>query len=428
MELTSVRIEDSPHDRGRARLIGDVIYDDQPGISEEYWFEVPGAYAGSLSTTGNPWAVCLLPLAMSLGEPLRLSLPVDGTLLENLREVMRLWKYWYSHLEVVPVKADVLSEGRTVAQGAEHPVWKARLDKMRLADVGEGARKTAAFFSGGVDSFFTVLHHGEASRAGDVLPIDELLTVWGFDVPLSKSVEFGRMLASLRHVAEDLQTDLIDIRTNLRETRLEKRVDWAQLNYGCALASVALALEKRYRRVLIASCWGYKDLRPWGSHPLTDPLFSTSQLRLVYHGAAFDRVQKTEFIARFDVAMRALRVCWREGADYNCCACNKCYRTMAALEVLGVLDRCTSFAAGTFDLAKLARVYCPDDGSSFFFREVQELALRKGRRDVAKAIEASFRYSRMLNRLIPLSKSIEHMRFLWRLKEPLERMMGQAIT
>jgi hypothetical protein len=204
--------------------------------------------------------------------------------------------------------------------------------------------------------------------------------------------------------------------------------DWAYIVYGCALASVGLVLEKRYARLLIASCWGYKDLRPWGSHPLTDPLFSTSQVRIIYHGAAFDRIQKTEFIAKFDLVLQALRVCWKEESDTNCCACNKCYRTMATLEILGVLGRFRSFAEGKFDLTKLARVYCADDNSGFFFREVRELALRRGRTDVVKAIDSSFRYSRMLNWFLPLVRSLEQARFVWRFKNPLERaLVARAI-
>ncbi|MBI4522970.1 MAG: hypothetical protein HY695_04055 [Deltaproteobacteria bacterium] len=405
MELMRTCVTVSPYNPTRVRLVGQVTYDDRQVDPEEYWFDVPEKYADSLSTTGNPWLVCLLPLAMSLGEPLRLSVPIDGVLLENVSELMQLWKYWYPHLRIIPVEADLLP-----------------------AEASSTGRKTAAFFSGGVDSFFTLLRRREANRLAETPPIDELLSIWGFDIPLHKRAEFHRMLRKLRDVAANLQTQLIDIATNLRETRLGKMVDWAYIVYGCALATVGLVLEKRYARLLIPSCWGYKDLRPWGSHPLTDPLLSTSQLRIIYDGAAFDRVQKTEFIANFDLALRALRVCWKEGSDVNCSACNKCYRTMATLEILGVLDRCRSFAEGKFDLTKLARVYCADDNTGFFFREVQELALRKGRFDVVKAIDSSFRYSRMLNWFLPLVRSLEQARFVWRFKNLLERaLLARAI-
>jgi hypothetical protein len=405
MELKSAQLTQAPGSPDRLRLVGEVTYDDRPGSSETYWFEVPARYADSLTTTGNPWLVCLLPLAMRLGEPLRLALPVDPVLLENVRELMQLWQFWHPRTRIVRIETDV------------------------LVSAPPTAGKTAAFFSGGVDSFFTVLQRDQAHRAGEGSPINELLSVGGFDIPLRNRAEIELMLASMREVAGSLEMNLIDITTNLRETRLEKHLDWAEILHGPALASVALALESRYGHVLIASTLGYENLRPWGSHPLADPLFSTSQLRIAHHGAAFDRFEKCEFITRFDVAMRALRVCWKTESSSNCCACNKCFRMMATLEVLGVRDRCRTFRPNAFDLARLARVYSSDDTSTFWMREVQQAALQRGRRDVARAIEASFRYTRLLNRLVPWLKTIERARFVWRFKQPLERaLISPAIT
>jgi hypothetical protein len=405
MELIHSRVIESPNKPGRVRLVGQVTYDDRQVGPEEYWFDVPEKYADSLSTTGNPWLVCLLPLAMTLGEPLRLSVPIDEVLLENVSELMQLWKYWYPHLRIISVEADLMPP--------EGP---------------RGARKTAAFFSGGVDSFFTVLYQAYVCRSGAATPITDLLSVWGFDIPLRKRDEFRRMTETLRRAAIDLENEFIDIATNLRETRLEK-ADWTGLYHGSALASIALALEKRYSCALIASTYDHRNLHPWGSHPLTDPLFSTSQVRIVHHGAAFNRIQKTEFIAKFDLVLRALRVCWKEESDQNCCACNKCYRTMATLEVLGILGRFKSFAQGNFDLTELARVYCPDDNTGSFLTEVKELALRRGRTDVVKAIDSSFRYSTMLNWFLPLVRSLEQARLVWRFKDPLERaLLARAIV
>lgn len=39
-----------------------------------------------------------------------------------------------------------------------------------------------------------------------------------------------------------------------------------------------------------------------------------------------------------------LRVCWQNPDNaYNCCRCEKCIRTMLALEALGGLDQCPTF-------------------------------------------------------------------------------------
>ena len=138
MQLKQIDIQKTPNANGRVQLTGEVIYGDRAVRPEIYWFEVPEKYAEFLSKSGNPWLVCLLPLAVTLGEPLRISEPVDSQLLENAQELMRIWKCWYPHLHLIPIEAEV--------EIKRH----------------ESPERTAAFFSGGVDSFFTVLWHGDS--------------------------------------------------------------------------------------------------------------------------------------------------------------------------------------------------------------------------------------------------------------------------
>src|ERR1700730_13512489 len=130
MELVSVRVAEAPSAPGRVRLLGDVVYDDRPREGESYWFEVPEKYAADLSVSGNPWLACLLPLAITRREPLRLCLPVDPLLLANASRLMRIWSRWYRRLS---------------------PVWIEAAS--RPTEPGPGVRETGAFFSGGIDSF-----------------------------------------------------------------------------------------------------------------------------------------------------------------------------------------------------------------------------------------------------------------------------------
>ena len=46
MELVSVRIEESPQAAGRVRLVGEVAYDDRPGL-ETYWYDVDEEHGGT---------------------------------------------------------------------------------------------------------------------------------------------------------------------------------------------------------------------------------------------------------------------------------------------------------------------------------------------------------------------------------------------
>ncbi len=100
-----------------------------------------------------------------------------------------------------------------------------------------------------------------------------------------------------------------------------------------------------WRRMLVPATHNYGILAPWGSHPLTDVLWSTESMRVIHYGAEVTRIQKImREIAGSRVARDHLRVCWenRRGQS-NCGECEKCIRTIVALKIAGVLEQCPSF-------------------------------------------------------------------------------------
>ena len=391
MELRRVTVIESPVHVGRVRLCGEVVYDRADVGAEQYWFEVPEAQAAELSTAGDPWLAWLLPLAVTLHEPLRICRPVDRGLYQNVHELMAIWRAWYPHLSVVPIEAD------------------------SAAGVPTGApARTAAFFSGGVDSFFTVLRPHDA--------VDDLVTVWGFDVPLERADAVARLCRRFRAVAAELEKGFVDVATNIRTTHW-RMTDWGPLSHGCALAGTALGLGRRYGQVRIAATGGYRDLHPWGSHPLTDPLLSTGQTAVVHDGAAFTRVQKLELLVTSPVALGALHVCWRSQSDHNCGACNKCYRTMLILELLGARERCSTFSPAPLDLGAAAKVYCAHPWDFREFQDIKALALTRGRGDVAHAADLAMRRSRRLSQGLKVARAFRDRRWLGRWSERLERRL-----
>jgi hypothetical protein len=104
-----------------------VRYAGTPG-EEELWIAIPGPPPTG-GQSGNPWAVALLPLAMTLGEDLEIELPVCSTLRQNLGRLQALWRSWYPRLHDVRLRAP--------------------LQPVRPDDV---AGPTGLFYSGGVDS------------------------------------------------------------------------------------------------------------------------------------------------------------------------------------------------------------------------------------------------------------------------------------
>jgi hypothetical protein len=396
MQIRHISMQQSPVAKDRARISAEVSYDDKK-FSEICWYDFAEQSVAEHSISGNPWLAAFLPLAMTLREPLRISAPVDRTLLEGMQQALEIWHSWYPDLPIVPIEAEV----------ADAPARE------------EGGR-TAAFFSGGVDSFFTLLRNTDPANAAQSVPIDDLLLVWGFDVSLENEGAFRRMRIALQKATAEFGKELTEVATNLRQTRF-KEANWERLAHGAALASVGLHLENRYRRLLIPSTGGYKELFPWGSHVLTDPLFSTRRTRVMQDGVAYTRGEKLEWIAGSPVVQRYLRVCWRSGTDQNCGKCLKCLWAMVALEVLGFLERCSTFPVEGLKLTSIAKIYYEDQHMIVRGQDLHNLVTRKGRRDIAKAVERSLKRSLRLQRWSGIAHSFHKKPFVWRWADRLER-------
>ncbi len=379
LTLSEVVVGESPRQAQWARISA-TLRSDQDALAEDLWIEVPERDAAALTTQADVFLAWLAPLAAQRREALRLASPVDATLLEHVREVVRVWCAWFPELRNISIDAPT----------SAHSV---------LSDRVAPRRHVASMFTGGVDSFFTVLRHVAGEGTPRTVPIDDLLFVHGFDIPLRNTAALSRVSDSLQQAADSLGKRLVVAATNLRETRFAA-TDWSRLSHGAALAGVAHALGERYDTVLIGSSAGYRDLRFWGSHPLTDPMLSSSRVRILHDGPAFMRVEKTEYVARSPIARRHLRVCYKSESGDNCGGCNNCYRTMLALDALGVLDDCATFDRRTLDLDRAARIYCRHDFDVRQFGYVRDLAQREGRTDIANAVERTLVNSQILSRRI----------------------------
>ena len=253
-----------------------------------------------------------LPPAMITGSRLKLPGRVSPRLhstLPRLQDMFRLWgtQNWGAKYQRVPVDVDVRSKRAEPASGV------------------------ASFFSGGVDSFYTLLKNSDK--------VTHLIFVHGFDITLANRSLRAQASRAAHEVANELGKDLIEVETNLRSFS-DSLVNWDHY-HGSALASIGLLFQHLFREVLIPSSATYADLYALGSHPLLDPLWSTDLTRFVHDGCEATRVDKSAYISNSETAMRWLRVCWANPSSaYNCGRCEKCRWTMMNLDAAGALGRC----------------------------------------------------------------------------------------
>jgi hypothetical protein len=160
------------------------------------------------------------------------------------------------------------------------------------------------------------------------------------------------------------------------------------------MTGIALALENRFATVYVPGSGAYRGngLHPWGSHVVTDPLFSTRSLSIAHEAVEYLRTDRILAIADSPLAQSALRVCYALDSDENCGACTKCLRTMLVLDLCGALPSFGTFPAVPL-LERVAKMEC----SAFDLREMEDiriLAESRGRGDAMRAIDRAVARSR----------------------------------
>lgn len=259
-------------------------------------------------------AAGILP-AMRQGLSLKLDAAVDPVFAANLDSIQCLYAEWNDAFGRV-----------NILTGGESP--------MPLSPKGH---RVGLFFSGGVDSFYTLLKHQDE--------ITDLIFVHGFDIRLDDTALYNQAVESIQRVADYFGKRLIRVRTNLRQF-IGPHADWGLFAHGAALAAVGHLLSGEFGRIYISASECASEAAPWGSHPVLDPLWSVPGLTFVHDGREETRVGKIRRIAPSDIALKNLRVCWKNpGGVLNCGRCEKCIRTMIALQIAGALERCPVFDA-----------------------------------------------------------------------------------
>jgi hypothetical protein len=247
--------------------------------------------------------------------------------------------------------------------------------------------ESVLFFSGGADSFHTLLRGRER--------IDRLLLIQGFDYDLDDDRRHAVAERTLREVAAELGKQSSVMRTNLRSHPYFDHVPWEN-THGGVLAALSHSLGESVEQVVISASISYAYGRPWGSHWTLDPLWSSSRRNVVSVGQHFRKPHKLRAISGEPLVHRHLRVCWENRApEGNCNACYKCLFARLILSECGQLQN-VSTLEGVDTLA--AAIDALPRGKQRM-RSYEDL-LRGGRLepDVARAVRDLIERTRRLER------------------------------
>ena len=272
----------------------------------------------------------------------------------------------------------------TVAQWWDLPMCA---PKGPAGEIAVSADGVGLLFTGGVDSFFTLLE-------GD-MSIDTLIHVQGFDIPLSDPARLASAEADARAVAENLGVRCVVVRSNLRSHPLYGSLSWER-THGGALLSIGHLLRGIVGEIVISSSAHRSATRSWGTDWRIDRYWSSSSVQVTHFGEDWWRYQKLERMAHHPLVRNHLRVCWEHRTSKsNCSHCEKCLRTMITLDDVGALDGMDVFDRGPIPerIDRLAYVSGPGSRREYGLmveqgidqsidRAVRELLERSNPRDI----------------------------------------------
>ena len=319
---------------------------------DEIWVRVPHDFP--LIQRGEIFVAAALLEAMIRNEPLFIddSAPISPKLLSNLTELQNIYSCWNTDLFVIKIHANTNTE----------------IVKQEAVGVG-------SFYSGGIDSSQTLVSHMDE--------ITHLVYIRGFGEFLQDEV-WNTCVSQNTAFANSLNKTLLPIDSNIWPF-FHKRQISVYFFHGLILGGLAglLGFEKNF----IPSSHTYSELLPWGSHPLTDPLWGTELTEIIHDSAQYRRSEKTAIVASVPEVLNNLQVCWMSNV-HNCGACSKCVRTRVTLDLLGVK---TDKIPGINSSSQFKAFYPEDESGLTFVEDIMVLAKNKGAYATYKTLRKGWR-------------------------------------
>ena len=311
---------------------------------------------------------CLLP-AMRHGEK-RISLegPVCPRLSEGLAEIIQILHGWF---------------------GPPRPGVRIEPAKGFRAPFPRKPRRSGLLLTGGADSLHLLwrnrrdfpLDHPDSFRTA--IAVFGLFPPGRIETP--SLADYSPARSALSDIAADAGLELIPIVTNVRKLDTDL-VFLAREFIASALCSAVHLLTGAVSSISLASGRNVRLLVPVGTHPLIDPRLGSGALEVRHVGVAFKRIDRIRELCAWEAGIRNLAVCLEAPPPkLNCGKCEKCLRTMTALEAFGSMRAARQFPFSRVSREMLESVSVTPHVSDYWFDLVEPLRVA-GRDDLIAVI------------------------------------------
>ncbi|MFC1715266.1 hypothetical protein ACFL6S_16475 [Candidatus Poribacteria bacterium] len=339
------------------------------------FFEVDAGFQDAFWADPNGFLLAAILPAWHAGEK---RLKIDGSLCpvlcNNLESAMRMFDSWYPELGPRPTIEP--SQGFEAVRPSEVP-------------------QTASFLSCGIDSLSTLRWDKLNLPPDHPAAIKAVLPICFTDVPgMATEHVSGRvqkLITSASRVAADAGIHSIPVKTNIMKLDDD---GWfhTQKWLDAMLTTPGYFLSRRFSRFYIAPSSTSPHLGSSGTNPLLSSWYSSGHVHVQHHGViTMSRFERTALVADWPVGLQNILVCTQSKQSFeikNCGKCEKCIRTMMALEALGKLKESPAFPIDEVTPELLYTLEEYNMRYSFWYhRSLVPLLKERGRHDLVEAIE-----------------------------------------
>lgn len=214
---------------------------------------------------------------------------------------------------------------------------------MPLSDKVYNGKHVGTGISCGVDSLSSIIYHGEEEDIpGFKIDTLTLLNTGYYGAQENNTEHYKRYLSQSRTFCQEHDYRFFTLDSNISNiTHYDFLTAHTYLT-----CSVILLLQNYFNRYYYSSGYPVMNFKATFADPAYYDIFllgciSPQSLKFVSSCSTMSRVEKTALVLRHPNIEKSLYVCLGGNPPVNCCKCEKCVRTMLAIESLGKLGEIT---------------------------------------------------------------------------------------